>query len=156
VSGDRPCRPRRVFPLPLPLLVLVPLLLLAAAGFAGCRGRSGPPGPVVSGTVWYGSRPLPGGDIRLTSPAGDLSASGSVDAAGRFRLVFRTPRPLPAGSYRVAVASWVERPGLERPDGSFSEGEPAIPLRFRDHATSGLAVDIESKPSQTVTVRIPE
>jgi hypothetical protein len=146
VSGDAPRGPRLV----------VPLILLAAAVFAGCSGRSGPPGPVVSGTVWNGSRPLPGGDIRLTSPAGDLSASGSVDAAGRFRLVFRTPRPLPAGSYRVAVASWVERPGLERPDGSFSRGESAIPLRFRDHATSGLTVDLESKQSQTVTVKIPE
>jgi hypothetical protein len=150
VSGDRPRRPR------FPGLLPVSFLLLAAAGFTGCRSRSGPPGPVVSGTVWYGSRPLPGGDIRLTSPAGDLSASGSVDAAGRFQLVFRTPRPLPAGRYRVAVASWVERPGLERPDGSFSKGESAIPRRFRDHATSGLTVDIESKPRQDVTVRIPE
>jgi hypothetical protein len=92
VSGESRLQPRRV----------VPLILLAAL-VAG--GRSEPPGPVVSGTVSHGSRPLPGGDIRLTSLAGDLSASGSVDAAGRFRLVFRTPRPLPAGSYRVAVAS---------------------------------------------------
>jgi len=146
VNGERPRRPRAA----------APLILLAAALAAGCSGRSGPPGPIVSGTVSHGSRPLPSGDIRLTSPAGDLTASGSIDPSGRFRLVFRTPGPLPAGRYRVSVASWVERPGVERPDGSFSKGESAIPLRFRDHATSGLTVDLESKPSQDVTVRIPE
>jgi hypothetical protein len=137
-------------------LALAILLLFALPLPGGCRPRSGPDLPTVTGRVLHGGRPLASGDIRLTSADGAAAASGSIDSAGRFRLVFRIPGPLPAGAYGVAVASWIERPGEERPDGSFSKGDPRIPLRFRDHATSGLTVDLESKPRQDVTVHIPE
>lgn len=145
----------------MPVLRLCPSLVgfigIAPAAAEGCSRPSGPDYPVIRGRALSEGRPLAGGDIRLTSTVdATVDASGPIDVSGRFRLVFKTPvRPLPPGRYEVAVASWLEKPGVERPDGTFSKGVSAIPLAYRDRLTSGLSVDVTPETMHSVTIELP-
>ena len=124
----------------------------------GCSRTRAPDYPVITGIVTYAGKPLAGGDIRLTCAADEtVDASGAIDAAGRFRVVFKTPvRPLPFGQYDVAVASWREKPGEERPDGSFTKGVSAIPRMYRDRRTSGVSVNVSAGAMQSISIVLPD
>ena len=129
---------------------------ILAVAAAGCSGPKKPDYPTVSGRVTYGGKPLTDGNIRLSSEDSRCDASGPINSQGRFVLVFKTPiRPLPPGRYLVTVSSWLEKPGTERPDGTFSKGVSAIPLRYRDQSTSGFFVDMSPGTMNALTVALP-
>ena len=61
-----------------------------------------------------------------------------------------------AASAGCSGPSGQEKPGVERPDGTFSKGVSAIPLKYRDRRTSGLSVNVTPETLHAVTIELPD
>jgi hypothetical protein len=85
----------------------------------------------VTGRVTYSGRPLDGGYICLSSDNGAMPAVGKLGSDGSFRLQTDTDR---LGAL----------PGLYHAFLSVRKGGTALPSKFCDPRTSGLAVEIAS------------
>jgi len=85
----------------------------------------------VTGRVTYSGRPLAGGYICLSSENGSVSAIGKLGSDGSFRLQ--------TGRDHLGAL-----PGLYHAFLSVRKGGTALPSKFCDPRTSGLAVEIAS------------
>ncbi len=134
--------------------------LLAALAAAGC-GESGASSQErmqtvpVSGRVAYRGKPLGNVAVIFQSIDGKVSAVGTTDASGTFRLTTYAPDDgAPPGSYKVTVASGSAaheiEPGVLAPmpdEGEPGAPKPPIPARYADPSRTDLTADV--KPSGT-------
>ena len=130
-------------------------VLLAALAAAGC-GESGASSQErmqtvpVSGRVAYRGKPLGNVAVIFQSNDGKVSATGTTDASGTFRLTTYAPDDgAPPGSYKVTVASGTPvkeiEPGVLAPtpeEGETNATKPPIPVRYTDPTRSDLTADV--------------
>lgn len=109
------------------------LLLIALTGATGC-GDGRPQRVPVSGTIMIDGAPLPYGFVTFV-PASGRSASGQLDAQGRFTLGSYEPGDgvLP-GSQRVSV--------LARESLNDKQAKWHAPKKYANHDTSGIVVEV--------------
>jgi hypothetical protein len=134
---------------------------LIMAAFAGCLGRSQPTG-TVTGQVTYKGKPLPAGCLVTFVSQQGVAALGTVDASGRYQVVFAGKPEVPALEYNVSVTY----PGVLGPEMTdederkFMAGDPAtvakfsrkvptapIPQKYADEFKSGLSFQIKEGPN---------
>jgi hypothetical protein len=135
---------------------LVIRTLLCAVALLGCRD-GGPPKDTeglrnlqpVSGTVSFQGKPTPGAVV-LFHPSADPDSfkkriAGIVDEEGLFEMsttVGAGTRPgVEPGAYRVSI-SWAEP--IDPNDKDSDMGPDLLPVKYKDHSTSGLTVEIET------------
>ena len=127
------------------------LLLATCLLAAGCGGPPPTADGRAAGVVTLDDQPVAGGKIDLVSDDGSVSAPIGPD--GRF-----TVPSLPAGRYRVAVGPVPPRQGPSKAAGVLHQGDnehppprngkgAAVPKKYHNPATSGLAVDIAHPPT---------
>jgi hypothetical protein len=131
--------------------VVVLLLTMLCLAASGC----GRPANRVSGTVFFGGKPLSGGSIVLLASDG-LPYRGLIGPDGKFALT-----NVPPGLARVAVTSLVE----PAPSGGHSKNTQnargaslapsasRIPMRYGDLAQSGLSVTVEGETPLDLNLR---
>jgi hypothetical protein len=128
------------------------LLLILAAGLAGCGGPKKPTTHTVSGIVLYKDKPLANVGVTFYPEKG-RSATGKTDAEGRFTLTTFGPSDgaLP-GKHKVAI---VPGPG----EAANKETTDLTPNDYAPPA-SGKAAPFPSKyfsrESTNLTVQIPD
>jgi hypothetical protein len=130
---------------------VVAILIIPAQG---CGQR--PPLVPVGGVVLIGTNPVEGASVSfLSDVAGALPATGTTDAAGRFRLktYWRSAKReidgAATGAYRVVISklTWPDLGGAS-PAESRALKVPApmndLPERYNSAATSGLLAEVRS------------
>jgi hypothetical protein len=142
---------RRNCALPRRFIVLASLVALSACS------DGGPPKNTeglqnlqpVSGTVSFQGKPTPGAVV-LFHPAADPDSykkriAGIVDDEGSFEMstgVSAGMRPgVEPGQYKVTI-SWAEP--IDPNDRDSDMGPDLLPVKYKDHKTSGLMVEIEA------------
>lgn len=111
---------------------------------AGCRRDLGG-GVPVSGVVTYNGAPLIDGAVTFVREDGAPGAIGFIQN-GKYNMNQSVShKGIPPGNYQVYIQSWIEEPGLIRPDGSHTAGDPRIPSKYMSVETSGLAADVGSR-----------
>ena len=134
-------------------------LVVALAMFAvvGCLGKSQPTG-TVSGKVTYKGNPVPAGCLVTFISDRGVAALGTVDASGRYQLMFAGKPDVPALEYNISVTF----PGAVGPEitdedeRKYMAGDPAtiakfarkeliapIPKKYADEFKSGLSFQIK-------------
>jgi hypothetical protein len=134
--------------------VFIALAMFAAAG---CLGRSQPTG-TVTGRVTHKGQPVPAGCLVTFVSERGVAALGTVDASGRYQLLFAGKPDIPALEYNVSVTS----PGSVGPEMTDEEerkymaGDPEtiakfsrkasapIPTKYADEFKSGLSFRIKA------------
>jgi hypothetical protein len=130
-------------------------VLLVAVAAAGC-GESGVPSQErmqtvpVSGRVAYRGRPLGNVAVIFQSTDGRVSAVGTTDASGAFRLTtYARDDGVPPGSYKVTVASGGAareiEPGVLAPlpeEGEAGAPTPPVLARYADPTKTDLKADV--------------
>lgn len=125
---------------------------------AGCLGKSQPTG-TVSGKVTYKGKPVPAGCLVTFVSDRGIAALGTVDASGRYQLMFAGKPNVPALNYNIAVTF----PGVVGPEMTdederkYMAGDPAtiakfarkapaapIPKKYADEFNSGLSFQIKA------------
>src|SRR5262249_22717651 len=130
---------------PLPLLILV----AAAFSLVGCGSAGGPKHlTAVSGRVFFGTKPLPGGAITFTPNAakGNTStfqALGRIKSDGSYELFTEGQAGAPEGFYKVTIYGAV--PGEDLPD------MPEIPQRYQNLAMTPLEAEVKVGASPSFT-----
>ncbi len=134
------------------------LLALALLSTAGCLGKSQPTG-TVSGKVSYNGKPVPAGCLVTFISDQGVAALGTVDASGRYQLMFAGKPNVPALPYNISVTF----PGVVGPEMTdederkYMAGDPAtiakfarkvptapIPKKYADEFNSGLSFQIKA------------
>jgi hypothetical protein len=98
--------------------------------------------------VSYQGQPLANAQVLFSPADGGLVASGTTDAAGRYRLgTFETTDGALIGKHRVAiVARGPGKPeadaGTGLPGGALLPGDPLIPEKYFSAETSGLEKEV--------------
>jgi hypothetical protein len=135
-----------------------PALALAMLSAVGCLGRGQPTG-TVSGKVTYKGNPVPAGCLVTFVSEQGVAALGTVDASGRYQLMFAGKPDIPALNYNVAVTF----PGVVGPEMTdederkFMAGDPEtvakfsrkappapIPKKYADEFNSGLSFEVKA------------
>ena len=117
------------------------LLLVAACGTVGCGGPASPQG-TVSGRVTFAGDGVPNATVVFEAAGGELTVTTDADDTGRYRARRSAEMAgLPPGDYRVTVTPPLYYPGLGPVDAAPPE-RPDIPQKYRDPATSGLALTV--------------
>jgi hypothetical protein len=130
------------------------LVMFAAAG---CLGKAQPTG-TVSGKVTHKGNPVPAGCLVTFVSDRGVAALGTVDASGRYQLMFAGKPAVPALQYNVSVTY----PGVVGPEmtdederkymagdpetiAKFTRKEPIapIPKKYADEFQSGLSFQIK-------------
>lgn len=130
-------------------VVMVAVAFLAGTGCS----RSGPALARVTGRVSLDDAALPGGTICFI-PDGSKGTSGRMATAaigpdGRFTMEsFKTADGAIVGFHRVSVESWETPPVPPQTDPNALPPPPPlrrsrIPVRYNDHATSGLTAEVK-------------
>jgi hypothetical protein len=135
-------------------------LLLALAMFtaAGCLGRRQPTG-TVSGKVTHNGKAVPAGCLVSFVSEKGVAALGTVDANGRYQLMFAGKPDVPALQYNISLTF----PGVAGPEMTdederkFMAADPAtiakfsqkaqrapIPKKYADEFQSGLSFQIKA------------
>jgi hypothetical protein len=139
-------------------------VLLAALTAAGC-GESGvssqeklQPVP-VSGRVAYRGKPLGNVAVIFQSIDGKVSATGTTDASGAFRLTtFAADDGAPPGSYKVTVAPGSMareiEPGVLAPMPEEVASGSSIPTRYADPTKSDLMADVKESGTNRFTFEL--
>jgi hypothetical protein len=132
------------------------IVLASLAVLSGCSDGGPPKGTEglqnlqpVSGTVSFQGKPTPGA-IVLFHPTDDPDShekriAGVVDEEGLYEMsttVGAGTRPgVEPGTYKVSI-SWAER--IDPNDKDSEMGPDLLPVKYKDHTTSGLIVEIET------------
>jgi hypothetical protein len=137
---------------------IVGLILVAVAG-GGCSGSRLPATIPVRGVVTINGRPLAGGTVMFTPAVtgNGRVAQGVIGKDGAFTLSsFRPDDGVIAGVYAVAVTSTIKgTEPIERDRGTGFGGKSAIPIRYTDPTTSGLAVTVAG-PREVVSLELTD
>jgi len=133
------------------------------AGVSGC-GRSGPVVEYVEGIVTLDGKPLEGAVVTFRPTSGGLTAAGTTDGAGIYKLNALTARRgagTMAGDYRVSVLKWKDPSegagpppdpsdtakynAWQRENNRAASREPIYiaPKLYSDAQTSGLKVTVK-------------
>jgi hypothetical protein len=139
-------------------------VLLAALAAAGC-GESGAsshekmPTVPVSGRVAFRGKPLGNVAVIFQSIDGKVSATGTTDAAGTFRLATYAPDDgAPPGSYRVTVAPGGTareiEPGVLAPTPEEPATGSPVPARYADPTKSDLSADVKESGANRFTFEL--
>jgi len=134
------------------------LIMLAMFSAAGCWGKSQPTG-TLSGKVTYKGAAVPAGCLVTFISDQGVAALGTVDASGRYQLMFSGKPNVPALNYNIAVTF----PGVIGPEMTdederkYMAGDPAtiakfsrkpptapIPKKYADEFQSGLSFQIKA------------
>lgn len=139
--------------------VYVALVFGLAVGPTGCSSGDARDGrqPVVpaGGVVRYKNKPVANADVTFQSLDGTVSASGSTDVAGAFKLTtYEDGDGAPAGKYRVLVAvgnaGEVEDGVLApEPDGGFRS---PIPEKYATVETSDILREVTTGGKNEFTI----
>jgi hypothetical protein len=139
-------------------------VLLAALAASGC----GDPGawsqeklqPVpVSGRVAYRGKPVGNVAVIFQSIDGTVSATGTTDAAGAFRLTTYAPDDgAPPGSYKVTVAAGGSareiEPGVLAPMPEEVTAGSQVPARYADPTRTDLTADVTESGTNRFTFEL--
>jgi len=110
----------------------------------GCGGSDVGNGVNVTGNVTLDGQPLDQGTVAFIGENGAAAAVGQI-TNGSFTLSqSANASGIEPGTYQVKVESWKVQPGAVQEDGSFAEGELAIPEKYTDAKTSGFSADVAS------------
>jgi hypothetical protein len=139
-------------------------VLLAALAAAGCGG-SGASSPEqvqpvpVSGRVAYRGKPLGNVAVVFQSIDGKVSAVGTTDASGTFRLTTYSPDDgAPPGSYKVTVAAGGSareiEPGVLAPVAEEAAAGSPVPVRYADPTRTDLTADVKENGANRFTFEL--
>jgi hypothetical protein len=108
----------------------------------GCGASPHDPGrTTVSGTVTFAGTPLPSGDVTFESTAAQKATSTKI-TQGKY-----TTDRVPLGECRVAISTMSVQ-FLDPPS------YVAIPAKYGDSATSGLAIDVKEGANENVNFEL--
>ena len=128
-------------------------LLLSALTIAGCTPPGIPTYPVAGRVTMADGTPLDGGDdgsIIFESMEHGVSATGSIDSAGRFTLTtFEVGDGAVAGMHRVAIS-----PPTPAGDPDRRAPGPRFPPKFRDLDASGLEVEVTPTNDNQIAIQL--
>jgi hypothetical protein len=126
-------------------LLLASMLVAALVAIATGCGQSGPELVPVRGKVTYGGGSWPKAGT-VTFAGGPRPASAQFDEAGNFRVSsFEKREGLQPGKYKVSIDCWEVAPKIDKPGAEKSY----VPPKYRNTATSGLEITVESGKPQT-------
>jgi len=130
---------------------------LAMFAVAGCLGKAQPTG-TVSGKVTHQGKPVPAGCLVTFVSDRGVAALGTVDASGRYQLMFAGKPDVPALEYNISVTF----PGVvgtemtDEDERKFMAGDAGtiakfarkeriapIPTKYADEFKSGLSFQIK-------------
>ncbi len=120
---------------------------------SGCTAGDGSKPVRAGGVVVYNGNSLPDAEVVFAPEGQDRVASATTDRNGRFRLsTFHPGDGALPGRHRVAIIA--RGPAKEPPPGSPASlmpedyaipGDPLIPTRYFEAATSGLTAEVSRR-----------
>jgi hypothetical protein len=113
----------------------------------------------VSGRVAYRGKPLGNVAVVFQSIDGKVSAIGTTDASGTFRLTTYSPDDgAPPGSYKVTVACGGAareiEPGVLAPTPDETAANSPIPPRYADPTRTDLTADVKETGTNRFTFEL--
>jgi hypothetical protein len=141
------------------ILALTAVVALTAAGCGGSAPT--PPGlekqstVPVSGILTYKGKPVANASISFQALDGKVSARGSTDASGSFRLTSYTKDDgAPVGKYKVTAAAGGPKeiePGVLEPEPPGGFKSP-IPNKYANPATTDVIVEVKAGDKNEFTI----
>jgi len=113
---------------------IVPASLLVVF-LVGCGGE---PSASVSGKVTYKGSPVTAGSISFLLKGKGITQDAKLDATGAFTMA----ESLPIGTYQVVYVPPTPEPQDPTKPRKVETAPVAVPTKYRDEKTSGIAVEI--------------
>lgn len=120
------------------------MMIFSVSLVGGCAGSDVGDGVSVSGTVTLDDQPLDQGTVSFIGEDGSAAAVGQIKDGSFSLSQSANASGVEPGTYQVKVESWKVQPGAVQDDGSFAEGELAIPEKYTDAKTSGFSAEVGS------------